>query len=89
MKHECNSNSVKLHWLGNLYFQSVFTVCLALWPLALQIEDLILRWLDVCGGVQPDPFRGPESMCLMTSFDFHSCGPTLIELLREYYVPIG
>ena len=66
--------------LGNLCFHSVFTACFALWPLA-QIEDLILRWLDVCGGVQPDPFRGGhvllhaniESMCLMTSSALH-CG---------------
>ena len=32
-----------------------------------QIEDLILRWLDVCGGVQPDPFRG-DGVCISFGF---------------------
>eukprot|EP00434_Breviolum_minutum_P032729 symbB.v1.2.028942.t1/scaffold3119.1/size63149/5 len=36
-----------------------------------EIEDLILRWLDVCGGVQPDPFRGRYPLLDAATFRVH------------------
>lgn len=36
-----------------------------------EVEDLILRWLDVCGGVQPDPFRGRYPLLDAATFRVH------------------
>ena len=78
---------------ANLHQMPLNLTCLFWLSSVAQIEDLILRWLDVCGGVQPDPFRGRWSwihvrLYLASFITMHYHSASLLHILHAAAITI-